>query len=55
MVIAATPSRAADILQPFLDAGFGGFTMSNQTLPTVEAIALAGELMKLLRGNRVPS
>ena len=52
MVIVATPAEVADRLQPFIDAGFGGFTLSNQTLPTKEAIALGGELIKLLSGAR---
>jgi len=30
----ATVEEAAEILRPYLDAGFGGFTFSNQTLPT---------------------
>jgi F420-dependent oxidoreductase-like protein len=47
-----TPMRveqAAERLQAYIDAGFRGFTFSNQTLPTPEAIGLAGELIKLLR------
>ncbi|MEO9048443.1 MAG: LLM class F420-dependent oxidoreductase [Candidatus Dormiibacterota bacterium] len=50
MVVVATPEQAAEILSQYVDAGFGGFTMSNQTLPTVEAIAMAGELIKLMSG-----
>ena len=53
MVMVATPVEVADRLQPFIDAGFGGFTLSNQTLPTKDAIALGGELIKLLSGARV--
>ncbi len=49
----ATVEQAAEILQPYLDAGFGGFTFSNQTLPTTGAIALAGELIKAVRGSAV--
>lgn len=45
---AATPSQAVDLLQPYLDAGFGGFTFSDQMLPTPEAVAVAGELIRLL-------
>ncbi len=44
----ATPERAAELLQPYLEAGFGGFTFSNQMLRTPEAIGLAGELIRLL-------
>ena len=53
MVIAATPAQAAEMLGRYVDMGFGGFTMSNQTLPTHESIAVAGELIKLMRGARV--
>src|SRR5438552_6461483 len=48
MVIVATPAEVAERLQPYVDAGFGGFTFSNQTLPAKEQIALAGELIKLM-------
>jgi F420-dependent oxidoreductase-like protein len=53
MVSVATPAQAAENLRGYLDAGFGGFTLSNMTQPTVESIALAGELIKLVRGSRV--
>ena len=53
MVIAATPEKAAETLAQYVELGFGGFTMSNQTLPTPESIALAGKLIKLMRGSRV--
>jgi alkanesulfonate monooxygenase SsuD/methylene tetrahydromethanopterin reductase-like flavin-dependent oxidoreductase (luciferase family) len=53
MVSVATPDKAADMLRPFLDAGFGGFTLSNLTQPNPESIALAGELIKLVRGSQV--
>jgi len=52
MVTVATAVEVAERLQPYIDAGFGGFTLSNQTLPTKEAIALGGELIKLLSGAR---
>jgi len=45
--------EAAEFLRPYLDAGFGGFTMNNPTLPTPEAIARAGELIKAIRGSSV--
>jgi F420-dependent oxidoreductase-like protein len=45
----ATPERAAEVLRPYIDAGFGGFTFNNPTLATPEAIGLGGELIKLLR------
>jgi F420-dependent oxidoreductase-like protein len=53
MVSVATPAQAAENLRPFLDAGFGGFTLSNMTQPDAESIALAGELITLVRGSRV--
>ncbi|TMC38982.1 MAG: LLM class F420-dependent oxidoreductase [Chloroflexi bacterium] len=53
MVMAATVPQAADFLGRYLDAGFGGFTLSNQTLPTPQAIAIAGELIKTIRGSSV--
>jgi hypothetical protein len=45
--------EAAEYLRPYLDAGFGGFTFNNPTLPTPEAIARAGELIKAIRGSSV--
>jgi len=53
MMQVATPERAAEILQRYIDAGFGGFTFNNPTLPTPEAIARAGEMIKLVRGAKV--
>ncbi|HSS94268.1 MAG TPA: hypothetical protein VLR46_09795, partial [Candidatus Dormibacteraeota bacterium] len=52
MVIVAPPAETAERLQAFVDAGFGGFTLSNQTLPSKDAIALGGELIKLMAGAR---
>lgn len=53
MMQVATPDRAAEILQRYVDAGFRGFTFNNPTLPTPEAIGRAGELIKIMRGARV--
>jgi F420-dependent oxidoreductase-like protein len=53
MVSIATPEQAAETLRPYVDAGFGGFTLSNLTSPSVEAIGRAGELIKLMSGVRV--
>src|ERR1700682_3673590 len=39
-IFSATPAQAAERLSPYVEAGFGGFTLSNQTLPTLESIAL---------------
>ena len=50
---AVTAEQAPDVLQPYVDAGFGGFTLNNPTLPTPEAIARAGEVIKLMRGRPV--
>ncbi|HEX6548250.1 MAG TPA: LLM class F420-dependent oxidoreductase [Candidatus Dormibacteraeota bacterium] len=43
-----TLEPAAERLRPYLEAGFGGFTFGNTGLDTVERVALAGELKKLL-------
>ena len=48
-----TVPQAAEILQGYVDAGFGGFTFNNPVLPTPEAIARAGELIKLLNAKPV--
>ena len=48
-VTAATPAQAAQALQPYLEAGFGGFIFRNTTMLTTEAIELAGELIGLMR------
>ena len=45
-VTPATPAQAAQALQPYLEAGFGGFIFRNTT---TEAIELAGELIGLMR------
>ena len=52
---AMTPEQTAEFLRPFIDAGFGGFTFNNPVLPTVEAIGLAGEMIKMVRGSSVPA
>ena len=43
-----TPDQAADALQPYLDAGFVGFTMGNTSLRDEAAIGLAGQLIRLV-------
>jgi F420-dependent oxidoreductase-like protein len=50
---ALTPEQTAEFLRPFIDAGFTGFTFNNPVLPTVEAIGLAGETIKMVRGSSV--
>ena len=44
----ATVEQAAEQLRPFMEAGIGGFTFNNPTMMTPEAIALGGELRRLL-------
>jgi F420-dependent oxidoreductase-like protein len=55
MAITATVPEAAELIGKYLDAGFGGFTFNNNVLQTDESIALAGELIKVVRGNAVPA
>ena len=50
----ATVAQAAEVLAEYMDAGFGGFTFNNNVLQTKESIALAGELIKVVRGSAVP-
>ena len=47
--VATTPEQGAEALRPYLDAGFTGFTFNNPVLPTVEAIGLAGEVLRLIK------
>src|SRR5947208_4776321 len=51
MVRALKVDQAAEFLRPYIDAGFGGFTLNNPTLPTIEAIGRAGELINAVRGS----
>jgi len=53
MAITATVPQAAELIGKHLDAGFGGFTFNNNVLQTDESIALAGELIKAVRGSAV--
>lgn len=46
---AATPEQGAEILRPYIDAGFTGFTFSNPILPSPESLEVAGALIRLLR------
>jgi len=43
-----TVEQAADRLRPYLDAGCHGFTFSNTSMTTPEAVALGGELIRLM-------
>jgi F420-dependent oxidoreductase-like protein len=47
--------EGAEILQRYLDAGFGGFVFRNAQVRTSEAIALVGELIGMMRGQEVPA
>jgi len=51
--VVSSVDAATEFLRPYLDAGFGGFTFNNPTLPTVEAIGRAGEVIRALRGSSV--
>ena len=42
------PAEAAELLQPYLDAGIGGFTFGNPNLNTPELLTAAGELKRQL-------
>jgi F420-dependent oxidoreductase-like protein len=44
------PDQMADALQPYLDAGFTGFTFNNTYYRTPEQIGLVGELLRLIAG-----
>jgi F420-dependent oxidoreductase-like protein len=47
-VKAATPQQAADVLRPYLDAGFTGFTFNNPVYDTPDKIGAVGELLRLI-------
>ena len=53
MALTTTVAQAAEIIGRYMDAGFGGFTFNNNVLQTRESIALAGELIKVVRGSAV--
>ncbi len=48
-VTVGPPEQCAEVLRPYLDAGFGGFVMRNSTLMTPDRIGLAAELIALLK------
>ena len=48
----ATVPEGADIIGRYMDAGFTGFTLSNNVYGTDESIALAGELIKVVNNVR---
>jgi len=45
-----TPAQAAEVLKPYVDAGFTGFTFNNTYYRTPDQIALVGEVLQLLGG-----
>ncbi len=49
---AATPERAVEMLQGYVDERFGGFTFNNPTLRTPELFALASEVIRKLDTSR---
>ena len=53
MAVTTTVAQAAELIGRYMDAGFGGFTFNNNVLQTRESIALAGELIKVVRGSAV--
>ena len=48
-LIAATVPEAAEFLDRYIEAGFGGFIFRNAAARTPDAVALIGELIKLMR------
>jgi F420-dependent oxidoreductase-like protein len=52
MATVATVPKAAEMIGKWMDAGFTGFTFNNNIYGTDEAIALAGELIKLVNNVR---
>ena len=48
-----TPEQAAEVLRPYIDAGFTGFTFNDNVVDTPEKIGLAGELLGLVNSGRV--
>ncbi len=49
-VVTGTPEQCADALQPYLEAGFTGFTFNNPLYRTPDQIAVVGELLRLIGG-----
>lgn len=53
MVQVLTVPQAHELVNSFVEAGFGGIRMSNQTLTSTEAMARAAELIAAVNGSRV--
>jgi alkanesulfonate monooxygenase SsuD/methylene tetrahydromethanopterin reductase-like flavin-dependent oxidoreductase (luciferase family) len=52
MATVATVPQAAELIGKWIDAGFTGFTFNNNIYGTDEAIARAGELIKIVNNVR---
>ncbi|MFL5777666.1 MAG: LLM class F420-dependent oxidoreductase [Chloroflexota bacterium] len=48
-----TPDQAAEALQPYIEAGFTGFTFNNPLYSTPASIAVIGELLRLVGGREM--
>jgi alkanesulfonate monooxygenase SsuD/methylene tetrahydromethanopterin reductase-like flavin-dependent oxidoreductase (luciferase family) len=46
-----TPEQAAEVMRPYIDAGFTGFTFNNNLYRTPEQIARVGDLLQLVAGE----
>ncbi len=53
IAVTKTVAEAAELIGEYMDAGFGGFTFNNNIYSTPESIALAGELIKTVKGSQV--
>jgi len=49
-VVYGAPEKAAEALQPYLEAGFTGFTFNNNVYKTPEQIAVIGDLLRRIGG-----
>jgi len=55
MAMIVSVAQGAEVIGQYMEAGFGGFTLNNNIFSTRESIALAGELIKAVRGSAVPA
>jgi F420-dependent oxidoreductase-like protein len=46
-----TPEQAAEVIRPYIEAGFKGFTFNNNLYRTPEQIARVGDLLRLVAGE----
>jgi alkanesulfonate monooxygenase SsuD/methylene tetrahydromethanopterin reductase-like flavin-dependent oxidoreductase (luciferase family) len=51
LIKVGTPEQAAEMLRPYIEAGFTGFTFSNNLYRTPEDIARIGDLLRLVAGE----